>query len=200
MVHLFFSLCSLKIPFFLTFLSCLPLLLICQKSLEFVILTNLLVLWLATLIFLCFLLFLVFLWSLISTCQGHVLFEKILESFLLDAHTVNTSTERSRANAIKSELEFNAWPSFLFPYAALYWFETGQNRNDSTLWWTFSLHSSSRDHYLQFPLEIPGFCLLEDGGILSPTSQKFAHFSPPGKILPPNFYSILTKSSFLLIK
>ena len=58
-----------------------------RKSLKFVVLTNLLMLWLAALLFLCCLLSLVFLWSLLSTCQGHLLFENILESFYL-MHTL----------------------------------------------------------------------------------------------------------------
>ena len=64
----------------LSFLLSSPLLLIHWNTLQFVVLTNFLVLQLAALLFCCWL-FLVFLWLLLSTFQCHLLFDNILSHF-----------------------------------------------------------------------------------------------------------------------
>ena len=80
-ILLVFSVGLFEILFvFLSFLLSLPLLLIHWNTLQFVVLTNLLVLQLAALLFCCWL-FLVFLWSLLSTFQCHLLFDNILSHF-----------------------------------------------------------------------------------------------------------------------
>ena len=129
-VYLYFFLPHLKY-FFVSSLLSSSLLLICWKSLQFVPkkleiccidqFTDVMV---SSFTF--SLLFAIFSFSLITSfnMSRSLAFWKHSWIILLDAHPVNSSTERSRADAINSELEFSTWSNF-FSHMHLY---IGRNR------------------------------------------------------------------------